>query len=292
MVDGEVSTEEKAKIASRLILLAPPCQFNEVFTDVRFLVDDDKLLQEKVSGSFARYNKEQFIQVKVGDSEQHCLITQHGDLGSGRFHCPRTHQSFRFDHLKREASDVQQHKPSSSAAAAALEPWRVAVEKAVTEYVAEHYRGGPACSIYAAADAEKQIIVCIESHYSRHSTSGRWRSEWFVSLPDKLQSGTANCKGTIKVQTHIYDNGNVQLISSKENNISLKVDGNADQFAKQFVNSMKEADEDYQNAIGEKFKNLSSSTFKSLRRPLPITGEKIQWDKIMTYKVGQDIANA
>lgn len=55
------------------------------------------------------------------------------------------------------------------------------------------------------------------------------------------------------------------------------------------VREITTAEKKYQEEINKGFTNLSEGAFKGLRRQLPITRQKIEWDKIAGYRLGQDI---
>jgi len=70
MIGAELSDAEKTKIASDIVLQSPPGEFNEVFNDVRTLLNDDTLLDKGCLEAVKQYNKSQFVTVKLDGVEQ------------------------------------------------------------------------------------------------------------------------------------------------------------------------------------------------------------------------------
>lgn len=284
---GESLTdEEKATVARRFIAHAPPGEFNEVFNDVRTLLNDDGLVRRSVSKAFAEYNRDQYIPTKIQGSDEECLVTDANDLGDGRFYDPRTRQSFKFDHLRREASEYQPHAIDEHA-----EPWRSALEKELTEYIKERYTYG-ACTVIAGSDADTITLAAfIESHKyePKNYWNGRWRSKW--SLTFNKGQGECELTGLIKAQVHYFEDGNVQLVSSKDISETIQLQ-DEHSTAKEVMRIIRQSEDGYQQAVNENYQVMSDSTFKALRRQLPITKAKIDWSKITAYKIGSELKNA
>lgn len=108
--------------------------------------------------------------------------------------------------------------------------------------------------------------------------NGRWRSLYTVD------PSSGNLEGSIKVDVHYYEDGNVRLLTNKAVSASIP-SGTGAGIAKEISASEKK----YQEELNRGFVNLSEGAFKGLRRQLPVTRQKIEWDKVASYRLGQDI---
>ncbi len=113
------------------------------------------------------YAKEQTIQVSLPGNSQKSLVTEHGELGNGRFLCPRSHKSYTLDLYSHAVSDVQSLKPDDAEGGSVeLESWRVAIEEALTTYMGQNFPKG-AVSVFAPGNGKKEIVIYVEAAFQK-----------------------------------------------------------------------------------------------------------------------------
>lgn len=130
-------------------------------------------------------------------------------VGGGRFYDPRTKQSFKYDHLRKEACEYQSHEVDPLA-----ESWRSVLDIETLAYTANHYRHGVSSVFGRSQNGQVMLSVCIEDHQfqPKNFWNGRWRSQWHVTFTPG-SNGATELKGVLKAQVNIafFLNGCNQL---------------------------------------------------------------------------------
>jgi len=221
-----------------------------------------------------QYNMEQFITVPVPGQSHQVIISQAGKLlgETGRYIDPRSHTSFELDHIRLEASDPNPLDPEEES-----EVVREALEKATLAYVVDHFADGVA-TVFATADSSKRFIIQIVSNKYNPSNfwSGRWRSEYTVDFDQ------GEVTGLIRVNVHYYENGNVQLSTTHTPTINFPPNPSLPPatIASKLLASIEEQETSYQLSLNEAYHDLGEKTFKGLRRALPMTRQKLDWERV------------
>jgi len=167
-----------------------------------------------------------------------------------------------------------------------LELMRAALQSSVTQYVARQYSAEhSAGSVYAK---DGQLVVCItgEKPNLRNFWSGKWNSQWTVVVSG---ASSATVTGDIKVHAHYFADGNVQLQTSKPvpaAPVSSGAGGEKD-LAEAVVAHIKAAETTLQGALGDMYANMNEETFRCMRRVLPVTRTKMEWNVNAVRMVGQ-----
>jgi len=281
---GDVSDEELVKIANGFLLASPPGEFMEVVTDVRALIPNESLLNDHAAETFREYNTEQMLQVTPPGGKHQVLITKHGEVADGEFLDPRGGQVLTFDHIKQVVTGT---RPIADELDSSVESFRQAFDNEALKYASEHYPTG-ATTVYAKKEGgQTKITIAISSSKFNPNNfyNGRWRSTWTVSFGS---SGQATIEGKMQVNVHYYEDGNVQLNTITEKKVQSPV-GDASATASNALKAIAKSEQTFHQSLDTSYTTMGDTTFKALRRALPITRTKIDWQKIRNYKLGSEM---
>ncbi|KAJ7134535.1 F-actin-capping protein subunit alpha [Mycena epipterygia] len=285
-----MNATERIEAACSFLLQSPPGEINDVLNDVRNIISDDDSLHEGVLPALKEYNISQFMTVDVPGTDHQSIVSEVArisatEAGQERFLDPRSKTSFLFDHLSLEASDSQPAEPDADS-----EPFRAALEKSTLTYLSAHFHDG-VTSIFAAKDSPNQFVIQVVANKYNPSNywAGRWRSEYTIDLNEN------NIRGKILVNVHYYEQGNVQLSTTHTISLSLPtaiVTSSPSASASKILALIEDEEGKYQVSLNDTYQEMGEKTFKGLRRALPLTRQKLDWDKVLGYKLGAELASS
>eukprot|EP00743_Colponemidia_sp_Colp-15_P001823 GILK01001988.1.p1 GENE.GILK01001988.1~~GILK01001988.1.p1 ORF type:complete len:318 (-),score=43.73 GILK01001988.1:94-1002(-) len=275
----ELSDAEKMKIVRHFLISSPPGEIHEVLADCQKLVPRRLLEEDKLQDIFATYNEEHLTPVPLPQQEHKGLISADGKIDSKHYLDPKSRLVFEVNHVRGTSAGTR--AASSAQLPDEAEPYRDAIQQAVTAYVNQYYPENMChFAVYSKMEnGNVTITVCLSSKSVnlRNFWSGGWRSRWQLSFIPH-QKGPIELKGSVKIDVHYYEDGNVQMKEQKPVSVSIPEHQDAAALGAAVAAAIQNAETELQSALEDMYVSLSDETFRAMRRVLPITGERMDWN--------------
>jgi len=267
-----MAASAKLNIATYFIMSSPPGEVDDVVTDVLKLVDDSSAVSEDTVTAILRdYNTEQLVWGPDVDEKTPIMVSPHGAVAGNEYVDPNSGRVLKFDHRRRKFTEATEKKQSLPPAIAS---YRAAVQKSLDAYLHTSFKSGKVVSAVYGADTGN-LTICVSAKNVNLSNfwSGSWRSVYHVNVSRK---GAQEMKGNIKVQVHYFEDGNVQLHTNFDRNSTITV-GGEEETGKEVAKVVNKVESDFQSNLEEMYVNMHRTTFKSMRRFLPINKLPMTW---------------
>ncbi|KAE9554777.1 hypothetical protein FO519_002038 [Halicephalobus sp. NKZ332] len=283
------SKEQLSRIFTSFLKQAPPGEYNIIFDDLRGLNSDEDILNEQANTTLVEFNHKNFELVQHPDMNK--TIVSKFNLVTPASRCaeyiePNSNKRFTYDHLSRAVVNISENTEKQDPQNVA---WRAALQKELDVYINNHYLKHGVGTVFIF---EGKMVLCIGSHkyQKRNCYNGRWASYWAIPA-FSTERVTHSVVGHIDLLTHYFEDGNVQLNLEKDITLNVAYPTDIEGAAKMVLKSITEAETAYAVSAQEKLTHFSDQTFKSLRRPLPITRTKMDWQKVHSYRLSKKMTN-
>jgi len=278
------SQNDLIDIMRGFLLNSPPGEFDEVFTDITSLVRDRSLLDKFATKTFQQWNTDQMLQCQSPTGDHQVLITKFGEVADNEYIDPRGNCVLKFDHVKQT---ILSHRPIRGELYTEVETHRAALDDAIQQYTNEFYAFG-GCTVYGAKEgAEYKLTACISAARFRPGNywNGRWRSSWICSF--KPTGTEVKIEGSIKLNVHYYEDGNVMLVGNTRKRTECS-NGDPETLAANIVEAIRVVESAFHDALEHSYNTMGETTFKALRRVLPVTRSKLDWSKMHLMRLGRE----
>jgi len=267
----EASAESKLAIATYFMSSAPPGEVKEVLADCQKLVGDSSVLTSAaVNTILSNYNTTNMVPGK--DSEGNAVLPAAvGKRDENNFVDPATGRVVTFNHNLNTftASGETVSMPEN------VKKYRDAVDAEMGKYIATHFNSGK-CATATFGSDDGTLTICVSSQNTKLSAywTGGWKSYYTL---DVSSTGSKKLAGNIKVVVHYFEDGNVQLHTDMEQSQDVSV-GDAEATGKAVAKAISNMESSFQSNLEEMYVNMHRSTFKSMRRFLPLNGQPMNWN--------------
>eukprot|EP00474_Spongospora_subterranea_P008634 CRZ09092.1 hypothetical protein [Spongospora subterranea] len=271
---------EKLRIATHFVLQSPAGQVDQVLRDVRILLGSDASMLGKpqVEAILTKYNQEKLVFAAAPDKPTRnilCSVAGLVDPKEGSVYMdPPTNKSYKFDNINRTwIVDAGRIKTSNEK----VEAFRQNIQEAVNQYVKGAYldESKYAAAVYGNDQGDITIVISAKNVALHNFWSGSWRTVFTLNIGASQKS--TQISGSIKINVHYFEDGNVQLNTEFDHTEVISVtDPTATAAA--VVAVIDTVETEYQTKLEEMYVDMHKYTFTAMRRFLPVTRNPMDWN--------------
>jgi len=278
----QATPEQKLNIATYFVMSSPTGEIEDVITDVKKLVNDNAVLNdEALVKILANYNTEQLTSAADPDGNQ-VLVTTYGQVSADLFLDPNTGRVFRFDHRKRKITEVTEQKQVLKEEIA---KYRSAIATSLSSYIESNYKEGKCVTaVYGADNGTVTVCVSAKNVHLGNFWTGGWRSVFSLNVG---KMGATEMKANVKINVHYFEDGNVQLNTHVDKTINITVTSDEEATGKNVAVAVAQIESEFQSQLEEMYVNMHRTTFKSMRRFLPVNRQPMIWNLAAHSLVGE-----
>ncbi|KAL0375764.1 UNVERIFIED_CONTAM: F-actin-capping protein subunit alpha [Sesamum calycinum] len=290
---SQLTDKQKIEIAKWFLLNSPAGEIQYVARDIRAVLKNERVYRAAVAEAFPLYNKAHMICLEFPDRSGEVIVSSFSEIDKNEYLDPRTAQVARVDHVKQVCEDARPAN-DEELSSSYIEEYRCALDAEIIKYVSEAYPKG-VCSVYCAngkdveepgSDFELVVVISAARHSPQNFCNGSWRSIWHMEFKDELQ--IVEVRGKLEVGAHYFEEGNVQLDAKHECKDST-IFQSPDDCAVSLTTIIRHHEMEYLNSLQVSYSNLPDTTFKDLRRKLPVTRTLFPWHNTLQFSLTRDI---
>ena len=279
----EVSEEEMIAIAKHFLMSAPPAQFTEVLAEVRKLLPSNLLTEEFVKNIARQHNLKHGVVVKTPDGSGKMLVCKEGEVDEGNYVDNGSGAVVGMDHVTRKTQASELEVPIIRA----MDPIRQEIGNHLATYVNNSYETPDrAFGVYATSETQLVARIVGQKASPRSMWSGKWSSVWTIDL---VNSTSAVVSGSIAIMVHYYEDGNIQMNTAKKCPEETFEYTSETMLTSKVLEVIKKREDELSAGLSMKLVMMNDVTFKAMRRILPVTRTKMDWN-VNAHKMAKAVS--
>lgn len=261
-----MTDSNEINVAKYIIRQTPIGHLEESIENLKIVCGEELMDKEEVKKEVVSYEEDHLAQVPYSNSK---VIVSKLNKDQNDFYYDQSQQ------IKFKLSDDSK-TPENVEAVSDSSTLRKAIEEQLKKYKEKYYKGGDVTRTNVFFDESSgKISVLISAHNinKKNFWSGEWLSTWEMTSG----SGVYNVKGLIRANTYYYEEGNIQFSLKTEFDENIN-QGSDQEVATELIQLIESKENSVQTDLEGVYDNFSDQYIKPLRRKLPVTGTKMNWN--------------